>query len=88
MISGIKNIILDIDGVMTDGTKTYGQDGEVLSKRYADQDFTATSRIRTSVGLPYRRSAVARGSGPGRPCRETLPAKGAFAGSLRSPRSS
>ena len=34
-------LILDVDGVLTDGTKTYDREHNVISKRYADQDFTA-----------------------------------------------
>lgn len=37
----MKLLILDVDGVMTDGTKTYGPNGEVLSKRFCDHDWTA-----------------------------------------------
>lgn len=43
-------LILDIDGVMTDGTKTYGLNGEVLSKTFYDHDFTAIKRFK-SKGL-------------------------------------
>ena len=38
-------LVLDVDGVLTDGTKTYGRDGEVISKRFADRDFTAIKRL-------------------------------------------
>ena len=41
-------LILDIDGVMTDGTKTYGVTGECISKKYADIDFTGIKRFRSS----------------------------------------
>jgi 3-deoxy-D-manno-octulosonate 8-phosphate phosphatase (KDO 8-P phosphatase) len=41
-------LILDIDGVMTDGTKVYGPDGAVLAKRYCDQDFTAIKRFKAA----------------------------------------
>ena len=41
-------LILDIDGVMTDGTKVYGLDGSVLAKRYCDQDFTAIKRFKAA----------------------------------------
>lgn len=34
-------LILDIDGVMTNGTKVYDDDHNVLSKSYNDKDFTA-----------------------------------------------
>ena len=37
----IKLIILDIDGVMTDGKKTYDTEGKVSSKKYNDKDFSA-----------------------------------------------
>jgi len=43
-----KLLILDIDGVMTDGTKTYGLLGEVLSKKYCDLDFTAIKRFKSA----------------------------------------
>jgi 3-deoxy-D-manno-octulosonate 8-phosphate phosphatase (KDO 8-P phosphatase) len=35
-----KLLILDVDGVLTDGTKSYGPHGTVISKNYADVDFT------------------------------------------------
>ncbi len=38
-------LILDIDGVMTPGTKYYGPEGNVLAKTYADKDFTAIKRF-------------------------------------------
>jgi 3-deoxy-D-manno-octulosonate 8-phosphate phosphatase KdsC-like HAD superfamily phosphatase len=34
-------LILDMDGVLTDGTKIYGNDGYAFAKRYCDHDFTA-----------------------------------------------
>ncbi len=37
----MKLLILDIDGVMTNGTKVYDNDHKVLSKSYNDKDFTA-----------------------------------------------
>lgn len=37
----MKLLILDIDGVMTNGTKVYDDDHNVLSKSYNDKDFTA-----------------------------------------------
>ena len=49
--SMIKLVILDIDGVMTDGSKTYGIDGSVIAKTYNDKDFTAIKRLRAS-GVP------------------------------------
>jgi 3-deoxy-D-manno-octulosonate 8-phosphate phosphatase (KDO 8-P phosphatase) len=42
----MKLLILDIDGVMTDGTKTYDLDGMPISKRYCDKDFTAIKRFK------------------------------------------
>ena len=44
----IKLVILDIDGVMTDGKKCYGIDGIPFSKTYCDKDFTAIKRLRGS----------------------------------------
>lgn len=38
-------LILDIDGVLTDGTKMYDRDGRVFGKRYCDLDFTAIKRF-------------------------------------------
>jgi 3-deoxy-D-manno-octulosonate 8-phosphate phosphatase (KDO 8-P phosphatase) len=37
----INLIILDVDGVMTDGTKYYDTYGNVCMKRFCDKDFTA-----------------------------------------------
>lgn len=42
----IKLVILDIDGVMTDGRKYYGLDGMPFAKTYCDKDFTAIKRLR------------------------------------------
>jgi 3-deoxy-D-manno-octulosonate 8-phosphate phosphatase (KDO 8-P phosphatase) len=44
----LKLLVIDIDGVMTDGTKTYGIDGKVISKRFNDKDFTAIKRFKAS----------------------------------------
>jgi len=44
----IKLAILDIDGIMTDGKKTYDLNGNVVSKTYCDKDFTAIKRLRAS----------------------------------------
>lgn len=38
-------LIIDIDGVMTDGTKMYDRDGYVFGKTYCDLDFTAIKRF-------------------------------------------
>ena len=44
----IKLVILDIDGVLTDGRKTYDINGDVISKTYCDKDFTAIKRLRAA----------------------------------------
>ena len=41
-------LVLDIDGVMTDGTKAYGRNGRAFSKRYCDRDFTAIKRFKAA----------------------------------------
>ena len=38
-------LILDVDGVMTDGTKIYSEKG-VIAKRFCDQDWTAITRFK------------------------------------------
>lgn len=43
-----KLLILDIDGVMTNGKKTYDNGGTVISKEYCDRDFTAIKRFWSS----------------------------------------
>jgi 3-deoxy-D-manno-octulosonate 8-phosphate phosphatase (KDO 8-P phosphatase) len=40
-----KLLILDIDGVMTDGTKMYDTEGRVTHKSFYDHDFTAIKRF-------------------------------------------
>tara|TARA_R100001015_G_C4632698_1_gene196599 strand:+ start:920 stop:1447 length:528 start_codon:yes stop_codon:yes gene_type:complete len=47
----IELIILDVDGVMTDGRKYYGKDGTPFGKTYCDKDFTAIKRFKGS-GVP------------------------------------
>lgn len=47
----IKLIILDVDGVMTDGTKYYDCNGKVVLKLFCDKDWTAIKRFR-SLGIP------------------------------------
>jgi len=44
----IKLVILDIDGVLTDGKKYYGVDGIPFAKTYCDKDFTAIKRLKGS----------------------------------------
>lgn len=41
-------LILDIDGVMTDGTKVYDTEANVIAKRYCDLDFTAIKRFKAA----------------------------------------
>lgn len=41
-------LILDIDGVMTPGTKMYGLDGAAFGKTYCDKDFTAIKRFQAA----------------------------------------
>ena len=41
----IKLLILDVDGVLTDGTKQYDVNHNVLSKRFLCKDFTAIKRF-------------------------------------------
>lgn len=44
-----KLVVLDVDGVLTDGTKMYGIDGSVFGKRFCDRDFTAIKRFKMSL---------------------------------------
>ena len=41
----MKLLILDIDGVLTDGKKYYTYEGNILCKQYNDKDFTAIKRF-------------------------------------------
>lgn len=41
----IKLFILDVDGVLTDGTKVYDYNHNVLTKRFSCKDFTAIKRL-------------------------------------------
>jgi 3-deoxy-D-manno-octulosonate 8-phosphate phosphatase (KDO 8-P phosphatase) len=41
-------LVLDIDGVMTDGTKTYNENATVISKNFCDKDFTAIKRFKSA----------------------------------------
>ena len=45
IFSQIKLIILDIDGVLTNGRKVYNLKGEVVGKEFLDQDFTALNEL-------------------------------------------
>jgi len=40
-----KLLILDVDGVLTDGTKVYDKNHNVISKRFLCKDFTAIKRF-------------------------------------------
>ena len=42
----IELVILDIDGVLTDGRKYYDSNGMPCMKTYCDKDFTAIKRLR------------------------------------------
>lgn len=42
----IKLVILDVDGVMTDGRKYYDHTGMPIMKTYCDKDFTAIKRLK------------------------------------------
>ena len=42
----IKLLILDVDGVLTDGKKYYNRDGDVIMKTFCDKDWTAIKRFK------------------------------------------
>jgi len=44
----IKLVIIDIDGVLTDGTKIYDKTGLPIYKKFCDKDFTAIKRLKAS----------------------------------------
>ena len=46
----IKLLIIDVDGIMTDGIKYYNRDGEVKLKTFCDKDWTTIKRFK-SIGL-------------------------------------
>ena len=46
----IKLLIIDVDGVMTDGVKYYNREGEVKLKTFCDKDWTSIKRFR-AVGV-------------------------------------
>ena len=46
MIGKKRLVVLDVDGVLTDGTKMYGKNGEVFGKRFCDHDFTAIKKFK------------------------------------------
>lgn len=39
-------LICDVDGVLTDGTKLYDVNGNVVAKQFYDRDFTAIKRFK------------------------------------------
>ena len=46
----IKLLIVDVDGIMTDGIKYYNRDGDVKLKTFCDKDWTAIKRFR-AIGV-------------------------------------
>jgi|TARA_B100000035_G_scaffold232617_1_gene200856 3-deoxy-D-manno-octulosonate 8-phosphate phosphatase (KDO 8-P phosphatase) len=46
----IKLLILDVDGIMTDGVKYYDREGTVKLKTFCDKDWTAIKRFR-AIGV-------------------------------------
>lgn len=44
----VKLVILDVDGVLTDSTKTYDKTGKAIAKAFSDWDFTAIKRFKAS----------------------------------------
>lgn len=46
----IKLVVLDIDGIMTDGKKYYDQKGSVVLKTFCDKDWTSIKRFK-SLGI-------------------------------------
>lgn len=42
----IKLIVLDVDGILTDGKKYYNRNGDVVMKTFCDKDWTAIKRFR------------------------------------------
>lgn len=44
----IKLIILDVDGVLTDGRKIYNSEGLCIYKTFCDKDFTAIKKAKAS----------------------------------------
>jgi len=44
----IKLVVLDVDGVLTDGKKTYDKEGICVLKTFCDKDFTAIKKLKSS----------------------------------------
>tara|TARA_Y100000004_G_scaffold20965_1_gene21374 strand:+ start:725 stop:1189 length:465 start_codon:yes stop_codon:yes gene_type:complete len=49
----IKLLILDIDGVMTNGTKIYDLDANVVGKSFHDHDFSAINYLKLKVPIIF-----------------------------------
>jgi len=50
-MTDLRLILFDIDGVLTDGTAAYNQEGEVLWKRYNQKDITALRRFYDELSI-------------------------------------
>lgn len=48
MNNKLKLVILDIDGILTDGSKIYDNTGLAVYKRFCDKDFTAIKKLKSS----------------------------------------
>ena len=46
----LKLLVLDVDGILTDGRKNYSANGTVISKQFCDLDFSAI-KIFTALGV-------------------------------------
>jgi len=44
----IKVLGIDVDGIMTNGTKLYNNEAKCIAKQYNDRDFTAIRRLKNS----------------------------------------
>ena len=53
MECAIKLLILDVDGVMTNGTKAYDKQANVFGKCFHDHDFTAIKRFKQSMDVCF-----------------------------------
>ena len=47
----IKLVVLDVDGVMTDGKKYYTREGKIVMKQFCDKDWTAIKRFK-AMNIP------------------------------------
>lgn len=48
----IKLLLLDVDGCLTSGWKTYDIYGNIISKQFYDKDFDYTDKIINQLGIP------------------------------------